>query len=158
MLILVGERLGADDIPGAKRTASKILLIVTLVGICAGALLFFISPLIVKLFGFTPLGAFYTLHILYVYSAFLVPKALSGAFIVGVLRAGGDTKFAMVAEICTIWLYGVPCAFIFSLYVHLPVYFVIMIVQFEEVLKFFILLRRYRSGKWRKDLVKDING
>jgi putative MATE family efflux protein len=157
MLILVGERLGASDIEGARRTASKILFIVTLVGICAGVLLFFISPLIVMLFGFTPLGTFYTMRILYVYSAFLVFKALSGAFGVGVLRAGGDTKFAMVTEICTIWLYGVPCAFIFSLYVHLPVYFVILIVQFEEVIKFFILLRRYRSGKWVKDLVKNIN-
>jgi putative MATE family efflux protein len=158
LLILVGERLGADDLDGAKRTASKILFIVTIVGLCAGGLLFATSRFIVLLFGFTPLGIHYTLLILTVYSAFLVVKAVNGAFIVGALRAGGDTRFAMFTEICTVWLFGVPCAFFFSLYAHLPVYIVILIVQFEEVIKFFILLRRYRSGKWVKDLVKDIDG
>jgi Na+-driven multidrug efflux pump len=157
LLILVGERLGADDLDGAKRTASKILFIVTIVGLCAGGLLFLTSRFIVLLFGFTPLGVHYTMLILTVYSAFLVVKALAGAFIVGVLRAGGDTRFAMVTEVCTIWLYGVPCAFFFALYMHLPVHIVILIVQFEEVIKFFILLHRYRSGKWVKDLVKDID-
>jgi putative MATE family efflux protein len=156
MLILVGERLGADDLKGAKRTASKILLMVTVVGLCAGGLLFAVSPFITALFPLTPLGTFYALRILGVYSGFLAMKALSGAFVVGVLRAGGDTKFAMTTEICTVWLYGVPCAFIFSLYVPLPIYFVILILQFEEVIKFFILFRRYKSGKWVKDLVKDI--
>ncbi|MDR1496672.1 MAG: MATE family efflux transporter [Clostridiales Family XIII bacterium] len=156
LLILVGERLGADDLEGAKRTASKILGIVAVVGLCAGGLLFLTSRFIVQLFGFTPLGIHYTLLILIVYSAFLVVKALAGAFIVGVLRAGGDTRFAMVTEICTVWLYGVPCAFFFALYAHLPVHLVILIVQFEEVIKLLILWRRYRSGKWVKDLVKDI--
>jgi putative MATE family efflux protein len=156
LLILVGERLGADDLDGAKRTASKMLFVVTIVGLCAGALLFISSRFIVLLFGFTPLGVQYTLLILTVYSAFLVVKALAGAFIVGVLRAGGDTRFAMFTEIGTVWLYGVPCAFFFSLYVGLPVYIVILILQFEEVIKFLILLRRYRSGKWIRDLVKDI--
>jgi putative MATE family efflux protein len=156
LLILVGERLGADDLDGAKSTASKILFIVTIVGLCAGGLLFATSRFIVLLFNFTPLGVHYTLLILTVYSVFLVIKAVNGAFIVGVLRSGGDTRFAMVTEICTVWLFGVPCAFLFSLYAHLPVHIVILIVQFEEIIKFFILLHRYRSGKWVKDLVKDI--
>ncbi|MDR2162973.1 MAG: MATE family efflux transporter [Clostridiales Family XIII bacterium] len=156
LLILVGERLGADDLDGARRTASKILFIVFIVGLCAGGLLFSTSRFIVLLFGFTPLGVHYTLLILTVYSIFLVVKVVNGAYIVGALRAGGDTRFAMVTEVCTVWLFGVPCAFFFALYVQLPVYFVILIVQFEEVIKFLILNRRYRSGKWVRDLVKDI--
>jgi putative MATE family efflux protein len=157
LLILVGERLGADDLDGARRTASKILGIVVVIGLCAGGLLFGASRFIVLLFGFTPLGVHYTLLILTVYSAFLVLKAVNGAYVVGVLRAGGDTRFAMTAEICTVWFYGVPCAFFFALYAHLPVYIVLLIVQFEELIKFFILHRRYRSGKWVRDLVKDID-
>jgi putative MATE family efflux protein len=157
LLILVGERLGADDLDGARRTASKILGIVVVIGLCAGGLLFGTSRFIVLLFGFTPLGVHYTLLILSVYSAFLALKAVNVAYVVGVLRAGGDTRFAMTTEVCTIWLYGVPCAFFFALYVQLPVYIVLLIVQFEELIKFFILHRRYRSGKWVRDLVKDID-
>jgi Na+-driven multidrug efflux pump len=155
-LILVGEQRGANNLNGAKYVASKILIIITITGLCAGGLLFIISPFVTKLFTLTPLGSFYTIRILGVYSCFIVIKALGGAFVVGVLRAGGDTRFAMITEVCTVWLYGVPCAFIFSLYVPIPIYFVILILQFEEVIKFLILLQRYRSGKWVKDLVKDI--
>jgi putative MATE family efflux protein len=156
MLILVGERLGANDISGAWHAASRILRVVAIAGLAAGALLLLVSPLIVSLFDFSDAGAMYTRRILYVFSAFVVFKALGGAFVVGVLRAGGDTRFAMLAELCTIWLYAVPSAFFFALYLRWPIYLAVMMTQLEEVIKCIIMYRRYRSGKWVRDLVKDI--
>jgi Na+-driven multidrug efflux pump len=72
---------------------------------------------------------------------------------IGALRAGGDTRFALIMEICSIWLIGVPAAYIGAFVLHLPVYFVYLMVVLEEVAKAFVSSWRFRSRKWIHDLV-----
>ena len=49
--------------------------------------------------------------------------------IVGVLRGGGDTKFAMLLEIGSVWLIGVPMAFISTVILKLPVNIVVALIM-----------------------------
>jgi Na+-driven multidrug efflux pump len=72
---------------------------------------------------------------------------------IGALRAGGDTRFALLMEICSIWLIGVPAAYVGAFVFHLPVYYVYLMVMLEEISKTFISGWRYRSRKWIHDLV-----
>ena len=85
--------------------------------------------------------------------SFYVPIKFSNALqIIGTLRAGGDTKFALFAEIFPLWGFGVPMAFILSIYTSLPIYFIIGIINLEEIIKFFLVLKRFLSYKWLKNL------
>ena len=72
----------------------------------------------------------------------------------GVLRAGGDTRFAAITELSCMWFWLVPAAFFFGQYLKLPVYYVYLIAQAEEVLKIIIVLFRYKSGKWLNNMIK----
>jgi Na+-driven multidrug efflux pump len=72
---------------------------------------------------------------------------------IGALRAGGDTRFALIMEICSIWLIGVPAAYIGAFVLHLPVYLVYTMVILEEVTKAFVSWWRFKSKKWIHDLV-----
>ena len=72
---------------------------------------------------------------------------------IGALRAGGDTLFALVMEICSIWLIGVPAAYIGAFVLDLPVYIVYLMVGLEELAKAFVSFWRYRSRKWIHDVV-----
>lgn len=156
MLILVGEKLGAGELENAKKTAAKILKFATIIGICAGLLLFLSSRFIVRLFDLTGTGVHYAILILIIFSIFMPFKIFNSTIITGVLRAGGDTKFAMLSETAIVWLIGVPIAFIGALYLQLPIYLVVLMVQIEEFTKFFVMTYRYRSLKWLKNLVSNI--
>jgi Na+-driven multidrug efflux pump len=153
MLILVGEKLGKGELDEGYKLAGRIMKVSLVIGAAAGVLLLSTSSLIVKLFDFTPEGRRYAVLILLVYGIFIIVKTHNATIIVGVLRAGGDTKFAMFAEVSCVWLIGVPVAFFFALYVKLPIYLVVLCVQAEEMVKFFILRRRYKSKKWVRNLV-----
>jgi Na+-driven multidrug efflux pump len=72
---------------------------------------------------------------------------------IGALRAGGDTRFALIMEICSIWLIGVPAAYIGGFVLMLPVYWVYLMVAFEEIVKALVSAWRFRSRKWIHDLV-----
>ena len=156
LLIIVGEKLGAGEIKEADKSASYILKLTIIIGLIAGTVLFITSRFIVKLFDLSDTGVQYALLILAVYSGAFVFKIVNSAILTGILRAGGDTKFAMIAEIICVWGIGVPLAFIFALYVGLPVYLVVLIVQTEEFVKIFIVMYRFRSKKWLRNLVKNI--
>jgi putative MATE family efflux protein len=155
-LIIVGEKLGRGDLEGAKVTARKIMKICVLVGLVAGALLFAASRAIVLLFDLTPAGAEYVRLILMIYSLFLVIKIFNSTIITGVLRCGGDTKFAMFAEVGAVWCIGVPLAFIGALWLRLPVYLVVLLVHVEEFVKMFLMTYRFLSNKWVRNLVHDM--
>ena len=79
-------------------------------------------------------------------------RSINFILFIGALRAGGDTKFAMFMEIFSIWAIGVPAALIGGFVLHLPVYGVYLMVLSKEVVKAFIITKRYLSRKWIHDL------
>ena len=62
----------------------------------------------------------------------------------------------MFTETGTVWLIGVPLAFITSLWLGWPIYFAVIAVKAEEVVKGIILTRRYFSRKWLNNVIHDI--
>ena len=127
-----------------------------ILGLVLGSILFTLAPVIVPLFGELSLEVKDTvIIILRVYSIYAPIKFLNAIMIVGILRSGGDTKFALVIEIVSLWLIGVPLAFILSYFTVLPLYIIIALVNIEEITKFLLAYRRSRSGRWINNLTYD---
>lgn len=156
LLILVGQRLGQGELDYAYELAKKILKFGLIVGVAAGTVLVISSRLIVQCFDFTPDGRRYAVLILTVYGSFMWLKLFSGMNVTGSFRVGGDTKYAMMMEICTMWLVGVPLAYMGALYLKLPIYIVALIVQTEEVVKGVLCYRRFKSKKWVRNMIRGI--
>jgi Na+-driven multidrug efflux pump len=78
--------------------------------------------------------------------------------VVGVLRAGGDTRFSLFLDGIIIWLVGVPMAYIGAFVLHLPIYFVYLCAMSEEATKWMLGISRYRSRKWINNLAAQVEG
>ncbi|MDF3000814.1 MAG: family efflux transporter [Bacillota bacterium] len=156
LLILVGQRIGMGQMDYAFALAKRLLRIGILIGMASGTLLILSSQLIVRLFNFTPQGQMYAFLIISVYGLFMPVKIYSGLNIVGTMRCGGDTRFAMFLEVGSVWLIGVPLVFLGALYLHLPIYFVVLMAQAEEVVKVILCHKRFKSKKWLNNLVHDL--
>ncbi len=156
MLILVGQRIGRGEMEYAFLKAKKILGFSVKIGIISGLLLIVTSPFIINLFNFSPEGKKYAVIILVIYGVMMSLKLYVGMNIVGTFRAGGDTRFAMLLEVSSVWLIGVPLVFFAALYLHLPIYYVVLVAQVEEVVKCFIARKRFLSGKWLNNMISDL--
>ena len=156
VLILVGQKLGEGDRGAARVMAGILLRIGVVVGLILGGLVLLFGGPILSLFDFTEEGAVDAWHILIVYGATLFMEVHNGMMVSGVLRCGGDTRFAMFAEVGTVWLIGVPIAFITSLLLGWPVYLAVLAVKAEGVVKAVILRRRYHSGRWVNNVIDDL--
>jgi Na+-driven multidrug efflux pump len=87
-------------------------------------------------------------------AVFMAIKVFNILMVVGILRSGGDTTFSALLEIGSVWLIGVPLAWLGALVWKLPVYYVVLLVAIEDIVKAAIGIPRIISKKWVKNVVE----
>ena len=152
--IMVGKQIGSEDEETAYQYAGRSIVMAIGGAVVMGLLVVLFSDLILSLYNISE-GALSLAHnILLVSAATLWIRATNMTTFVGILRSGGDTRYALLVELFSIWTIGVPLALIGGFVLHLPVYWVYLMVTAEEFTKFFIGLIRYFSKKWIHNLVR----
>jgi Na+-driven multidrug efflux pump len=84
-------------------------------------------------------------------------KIMNGLFIIGILRAGGDTKFSFAVEAGCLWLVGIPITAVAGLVLKWPFPLVYSLCMVEETLKLIVLVRRHKKGKWLKNVIENMH-
>lgn len=156
VLILVGQKLGEGKTDYAYKMAKNLLKLGLIVGVVMGGLTILFAKPILSLFDFSPEGLHLAWLILIVYGATMWLDVYNAIIITGALRCGGDTRYAMFTEVATIWLIGVPLAFLTSLKFGWPIYLAVLAVRFESVVKGVILEIRFKSKKWLRNMIRDL--
>lgn len=156
VLILVGQKLGEGKKEEAFEMSKILMKMAIIVGLVLGALTICFGRPILSLFDFSEEGAADAWRILIVYAATLFMEVYNGTMVSGTLRSGGDTRYAMITEVSTVWLIGVPLAFITSLQLGWPVYLAVLAVKTEGVVKGILLSRRYLSRKWLNTVIEGV--
>jgi putative MATE family efflux protein len=151
--IMLSNTLGAGDKEKALDYSKKCVFFGIIISVCMGLILALIAPLIVGLFRVDKLAKDYAYKMLLIVSVGVVIKTMSYISICGILRSGGDTKFCLVLESCSVWLIGLPMAFLGSAILHLPIYVTFAMVYIEEVVKTVIAFKRVSTKKWLRTLV-----
>lgn len=152
-LILVGAKLGEGNKDYAYALAKKMLKIGTLFGVLCGFVVIASAWPLVNLFALTALGKTYAFRILVVYGLTMGLNLFAGINITGVLRGGGDTRYAMFTEVGCIWSVAVPLAFAASLWWHLPIYLAVLCVRGNDLVESIILYHRFKSKKWMNTVI-----
>ena len=151
--ILVGNQIGAGKEEDAKFYAKQFLKTIVISAVVLGGVLIAVRPLVLSIYKLSDSSRFFAMRLMILSGLFLWIRSANFTIFIGILRSGGDTKFAMWIEILTIWCVGVPLALLGGFVLHLPVYYVYMMIACEEVIKLVISFRRYRSMKWVNNLV-----
>lgn len=154
--IMLGHKLGENKLDEAKVYAKRFVRINLLTSITVGVILFVFSSLITTIYTSTSdLVQDNVVLFLRIYAVYLPFKFMNALHIVGTLRSGGDTVFALISELAPLWLYGVPIAFILAITTSLSLPVILVIMNIEELIKFVLLISRYKSQRWIKNLTLD---
>jgi putative MATE family efflux protein len=151
--IMVGNKIGGGENEIAFEYGRRFTILTVIMALFAGALILFARMPVIGLYDISAGAANNVFRLMTIFSLTAWLRGINFILFIGALRAGGDTRFAMFMELFSIWLIGVPAALIGGFVLHLPVYGVYMLVLLEEVVKVFVMIRRYLSRKWIHDLV-----
>lgn len=155
-VVIIGNEIGANREEEGKIYAKRISKLAIIVSIILAGILALSSSSILSMFNVSENVKRDSLYILYIYSAILIIRVYNAVMIVGVLRGGGDATYGSLVQGITLWCIGIPLAFIGAFVIKLPVYLVVLMTFAEEAIKVVIMLKRFKSGKWIHNMVKDI--
>ncbi len=155
-VVIIGNEIGANREEQALLYAKKIIRLSVVVGLVMAVTLAALSPAIVLMYNVSDTVRADAIKILIIYAIFMLPRVYNGVQIVGILRGGGDAKYGSIAQGLSMWLVGIPLAFIAAYWLKWSISSVIFLSTLEEVLRFFILRHRFKSNKWMNNMVKDM--
>jgi putative MATE family efflux protein len=153
--VMVGNRIGAGKKEEAYEVVRRVIVISVSAAWLVGLIVISLRSVVVGLYDLSPSGENNVRMLMLMMACTLWIRMFNFSTFIGALRAGGDTRFALIMEVCSIWLIGVPAAYIGAFVLRLPVYYVYLMVVLEEVAKAFVSAWRFRSRKWIHDLVND---
>ena len=156
--VLVGNRIGAGKEEQAFIYAGRSLGLGVVGGVIVGVILQLVKGPILSLYNVSPEVIYDASRLLNVVSAFLWIRVNNMTIVVGILRAGGDTRYSLFLDGIIIWIVGVPMAYFAAFVLNLPVYYVYLFAMSEEVTKWLLGVPRYRSRKWIHNLAQQVEG
>lgn len=123
-------------------------------GFIGAAVILIALPVMLKFLVLTPDAAKYLKMMMLVMSYFVIGQSINSCFVVGIFRAGGDTRFGLFFDLTFMWGIAILGGWIAAFVFHAPVTVVYMILLSDEVLKMPVAYGRYKSYKWLKNVTR----
>ncbi|AVQ26656.1 MATE family efflux transporter [Fusobacterium ulcerans] len=149
--VIIGHTIGKGDKNKVIAYSRKILQIAFGMAIVSLMLVQGLTNTIVSLYHLPPETHIMAVRTMRTVGMFVFLKMINWTLLIGLFRAGGDTKVAFCLDIFPLWFYAVPVAFI-GAYYKVPVYILVGVADFSEVIKLISSLFRYKTLKWIKDV------
>lgn len=153
--IYLGKTIGEKKMEQAKEYAKRFVLLSVIMGVLGGLVILAASPVAAEAMSLSPEAKDHMKFMFFVMSYFVVGQAFNTTMVVGIYRAGGDTRFGLFLDVGTMWccsiLFGFLAAFVFQMSV--PVVYVILMS--DEIIKIPITYWRYKKYKWLKDVTRE---
>lgn len=153
--VWLGKTIGAGKIDDAKIYSVRFVKITIGLGIFGAILIVVITPLIQSFMNLSSESNEYLTVMLRIMAYFVIAASLNATFIVGIFRAGGDTKIGLVLDCGGMWLAAIVPGFLAAFVFKLPVPVVYAFLTCDELVKLPFSIKRYRSYKWLRNLTRD---
>lgn len=150
--VLIGQELGRNDLEGARTHShmlNKLSIITGMIVLCLAFILSFIVPNFYNVSAEIKNNTANILRIMAIY----FPIYIITANLFFTLRAGGDVKGVLFVDGGFMWFVAIPIAYFMNSYISLPVVLTFLIVQSSDILKLFVIFKRYKKGLWIKKLI-----
>ncbi len=151
--VVIGQDIGRGEIRQGILNARRYMVFVPLTCLLVGIIVLFSRDMLIGIFNMTGSISDKTLSaargILLVYALEIAVRNIPYVAIVGVFRAGGDTKNGMKFEMLSLWAISVPMTFLAAFVLKLPFVAVFAVSYLcEDYLKAFLCLRHFLRNKW----------
>jgi len=152
--IMIGKAIGEGKEEVAKEYGSRFVKLSIITGVCGAIVVAVAGPVAKALLTLTPEAKENLTFMMWIMCYYAIAQSYNTTMIVGVFRAGGDTKFGLFLDLFFMWgislLGGFLAAFVFKL----EVFWVYIILLSDEVLKVPFSTMRYKSRKWLKNVTR----
>ncbi|MDR1781868.1 MAG: MATE family efflux transporter [Bacilli bacterium] len=148
--IIVGDSLGKSKFEHALSDSKILIKLGSFLGLALGIFMLILSLFITQIYNVSIETITKARLCILVYTCFSWLYYLNGCLFYS-LRAGGDTKGALIMDSLYTWIIALPIAlFLSRFHLYMPLFFFSM--QFIDFVKLYIAYRRYHKKRWLVNL------
>lgn len=152
--IMIGKAIGEKKEELAREYGKKFVKIAIVCGIGGGLLILAISPFVQSVLNLTPLAKSYLRAMMFIMSYYVVGQSINTTLIVGVFRAGGDTRFGLILDVGVMWLCSILGAAVGAFVIGIPMPWVYILLCSDEIIKIPFSIYRYKTYKWLNNVTR----
>lgn len=151
--VIIGKSIGEGKKERALREAYTFKYIAVALGVVACGVILASKTLAISFYTIPPQTKELASQLLNVVAVTTILVSTSSIYIVGILRAGGDTRFCLLLEMGALWFWAIPLA-ILGVVFQLSVPMVLVLMKMDEPVKTISMLFRMRNDKWIRSLTR----
>lgn len=152
--VIIGEELGKGMMDKARQYGSELCKISLICGFVSGVLILCIIPFVPLFSTISNTAQNYLRIMLVVCSYYVIGKAINMTVIGGIFPAGGDSRFGFKCDTITMWCVTVPIGLISAFLLKMPVVFVYIAINIDEIIKLPAVYKHYKQYRWLNNLTK----
>ena len=146
--VLIGKTIGEGKKHKLKEYAVTLQLLFLLIGIVAGAVLFFSRYAILSIYDITEKTRELADALICVLSVTIVGTSYQVACLTGIVRGAGDTKFVLVNDLIFMWLLVLPVSFAAAFWLNLSPVVVFICLKSDQILKCIVAAVKVNRFRW----------
>ena len=152
--VMIGSAIGRGDVPLSKLCAKRHVQLTIGLSVLIGAGMLALRQPLLSLFGVSQAVRDDALAVLAICALEMVLHNIPAILVMGVFRAGGDTRFGLIVDCITLYLIGLPLTMLAGLYLHwsVPMTYLVMYLS-EDIIKCSAYLLHFRSYKWIRPVI-----
>lgn len=152
--IMIGKSIGEQNNEKALDQSRRFVRLTLISGLCGSAIILALRPVLLKMVSLPEEATAILSMMLFVMAYFVLAQAYNTTQVVGIFRAGGDTRFGLILDVSTMWggsiLMGALAAFVF----HWNVTAIYMLLLCDELIKIPLTTWRYKTKKWLRNVTR----
>ena len=152
--IVIGKTIGCGDMHKVKEYTRTLQLMFLCIGLLTSLALFLLKTPILGLYALSEETKYLANAFLTILCVTCIGTAYQMPVLTGLIRGGGDTRFAMINDIISIWLIVIPISFLAAFYFRLSPIIVVCCLNSDQIFKCVIAFIRVNSYKWVKNLTR----
>ena len=150
--IIIGNDIGAGKMERARERVTWFRIIGVLLGILASGIILGLSGPVVSFYNVPDETKQLAIEMLRVLADIVLFVAQTGIGVVGLLRGGGDPRFALFVDLAGLWLVATPAGLLSAFVFKAPVLVVYACTKLDEPVKLLMLAWRMRNHRWMRDV------
>ena len=152
--VMVGQALGANDIPRAKQTAWRLIFFNVCACVVAGGVLAVLSPVIPHIYNTTDDVRLLATRFMQTSAMYMGFNAVSCCAYF-TIRSGGKTFVTFLFDSVYAWVIFVPFVYILTYFTNLDILVLYPVCGLADVIKCIIGIIFVKGGYWAQNIVSD---
>ena len=150
--VIIGKTLGAEDYDKIRPYIDTLKTLSMIIGVGIAFFILLVKTPFINLYNIDLDTKFATDAFMKVTAAIAMLQCLYSPLSLGVLRAGGDTKYVLFLDVFFLWTFGLPLGLAATKIWGLPPHLVYLCLKADEPIKVFLTRWRIRGTSWMRNL------